>query len=79
MSNVAYTLLGRYARLREQYLQEHPEKRLFPTIEKYARVITPRQQIVRPGPVLIEKVEEARNWGLILLVGLVAGLLMRRK
>jgi len=72
MSNVALTLLQRYAKLREQYLQEHPQKRLFPTIEKYARVITPREQIIRPGPALEPIIQKSRNLGIIILVGLVA-------
>lgn len=66
---MSFYLLKRYAELRERYLQEHPKKRLFPTISKYARVIIPRDPIIRPGP----KLEEAgRNMGLLLLVGLVA-------
>lgn len=74
MSNVALTLLQRYAELREQYLQEHPKKRLFPTIEKTARAIIPREPIIRPGP----KLQEAgRNMGLLLLVGLVAIALLK--
>lgn len=75
MSFVAIrNVLKAYGLAREAYLQEHPQKRLFPTIERTARAVVPREPIITPGP----KLQEAgRNLWLFLLVGLVLAAVLK--
>lgn len=68
-----------YARWREGYLTKHPEKRLLPTLERTYVALTPKQPIITPGPAMEKALDKTKNFGLLLLFGLVAIAVLGKK